>query len=69
MARAHDREAQEARWHASERRLNEMAAMTRLGREMHTAESERLEATDQDAIEFELGANSRPGSRKWSGSR
>jgi hypothetical protein len=42
--------------------------MTPLGREMNGAEIERLEAA-QDAIEFELGSDVRPGSRKWSGSR
>jgi hypothetical protein len=36
---------------------------------MHAAESERLEAAAQDAIEFELGAEGRPGFRKCSGSR
>lgn len=61
-----DRDAPESRWLANERRLNEIAAMTGLGREMHAAESERLEAA-QDAIEFELGADGRPGSRRWSG--
>jgi hypothetical protein len=68
MVEAVDRESLEARWQANERRLNEIAAMTGLGREMHAVESERLE-TAQDAIEFELGADGRPGSRKWSGSR
>jgi hypothetical protein len=63
-----DCEVLEARWQANERRLNEIAAMTGLGREMHASESEALEA-DQDAIEFELGTDGRPGSRKWSGSR
>jgi hypothetical protein len=58
-----DRDAQ---WQANERRLNEIAAMTGLGREMHAAESERLEAA-QDAIEFELGSEARPGFRRWSG--
>jgi hypothetical protein len=61
-----DRDALESQWQANERRLNEIAAMTGLGREMHAAESERLEAA-QDAIEFELGTDSRPGSRRWSG--
>jgi hypothetical protein len=63
-----DRDALESQWQVNERRLNEIAAMTGLGREMHAAESERLEAA-QDAIEFELGADRRPGSRRWSGSR
>jgi hypothetical protein len=40
--------------------------MTGLGREMHAAESEALEAA-QDAIEFELGSDGRRGSRRWSG--
>jgi hypothetical protein len=61
-----DRDALESQWQVNERRLNEIAAMTGLGREMHAAESERLEAA-QDAIEFELGADGRPGSRRWSG--
>ena len=42
--------------------------MTGLGREMHAAESERLEA-EQDRIEFVLGADGRPGSKRWSGVR
>jgi hypothetical protein len=58
----------DARWQANEHRLNEIAPMTGLGREMHAAESERLEAA-QDAIEFELSTDARPGSRKWSGAR
>jgi hypothetical protein len=49
-------------WQANERRLNEIAAMIGLGRELHAAEIERLEG-DQAAIEFELGADGRPGSR------
>ncbi len=61
-----DREALESKWQANERRLNEIAAMTGLGREMHTTEAERLEAA-QDAIEFELGSDGGPGSRRWSG--
>ena len=61
-----DRDALESQWQVNERRLNEIAAMTGLGREMHAAESERLEAA-KDAIEFELGADGRPGSRRWSG--
>jgi hypothetical protein len=61
-----DRDALDSRWQAKERRLNEIAAMTGLGREMHAAESEQLLAA-QDEIEFELGADARPGSRRWSG--
>jgi hypothetical protein len=34
----------ESKWQANERRLNEIAAMTGLGRELHAAESEALEA-------------------------
>jgi hypothetical protein len=58
----------ESQWQANERRLNEIHAMPGLDREMHAAESERLEAA-QDAIEFELSTDARPGSRKWSGAR
>jgi hypothetical protein len=56
-----DRDALDSQWQGNERRLNEIAAMTGLGREMHAAESDRLEAA-QDAIEFELGPD-------WSGAR
>jgi hypothetical protein len=63
-----DREALESQRQSNKRRLNKITAMTGLGREMHAAESERLEAA-QDAIEFEQGADGRPGSQKWSGSR
>jgi hypothetical protein len=55
-----DRDSLESQWQANERRLNEIAAMTGLGREIHSAESERLEAA-QDAIEFERGADGRSG--------
>jgi hypothetical protein len=58
----------ESQWQANERRLNEIAAMSGLGREMHAADSEALEAA-QDAIEFELGSDARPGTRRWSGAR
>jgi hypothetical protein len=58
----------ESKWQANERRLNEIAAMTGLGREMHASEAERLEA-DHDAIEFELGSDGQPGTRRWSGAR
>ncbi len=61
-----DRDALESQWRANERRLNEIAAMTGLGRETHAAESEALEAA-QDAIEFELGREGRTGSVRWSG--
>jgi hypothetical protein len=63
-----DREVLETKWQANEGRLNEIAAMTGLGREMHAAESESLEAA-QDAIEWQLGFDgpARPGSRCWSG--
>jgi hypothetical protein len=54
------------KWHENERRLNEIHALSPLGREMHGAEIERLEA-EQDAIEFELGRHSREGSKRWSG--
>ncbi len=54
------------RWQANERRLNEIAAMTGLGREMHATEAERLDP-EQDRIEFELGRDGREGSRRWSG--
>jgi hypothetical protein len=40
--------------------------MTGLGREMHAAESGAPEA-DQDRIEFELGSDPCPGTRRWSG--
>jgi hypothetical protein len=66
MAESLDRETLERQWQANERRLNEIAAMTGLGREMHAGESEALESA-QDAIEFELGSDARPGSRRWSG--
>jgi hypothetical protein len=39
-----DRAALESQWQANERRLNEIAAMTGLGREMHGAECDQLEA-------------------------
>jgi hypothetical protein len=61
-----DRDALDSQWQANERRLTEIAAMAGLGREMHAAESDRLEAA-QDAIEFEPGADGRPASRRWSG--
>jgi hypothetical protein len=63
-----DREALETKWQANERRLNEIAAMTGLGREMHSAETERIEA-EQDDIEWELGFDRpmRAGLRRWSG--
>ncbi len=54
------------RWQGNERRLNEIAAMSGLGRELQAQESEALEAA-QDAIEFEVGSEARPGSRRWSG--
>jgi hypothetical protein len=56
------------RWQANERRLNEINAMTGLGREMHASESDRLES-EQDAIEHALGFDSPPqaGSHRWSG--
>jgi hypothetical protein len=60
--------ALDSRWQANERRPNEIAAMTGLGREMHAAESERLEG-EQDAVEHALGFD-RPAdavSRRWSG--
>jgi hypothetical protein len=66
MTESPDRESLESRWQANERRLNEIAAMTGLGREMHSAESETLEVA-QDAIEFELGTERRPGSRRCGG--
>jgi hypothetical protein len=68
MAALPGRDSLELQWQADERRLNEIAAMTGLGREMHAAESESLEAA-QDAIEFELGADGRPHFRRWSGAR
>jgi hypothetical protein len=58
----------EPKWQANGRRLNEIAAMTGLGRELHAAESERLEG-EQDWIEWQLGFD-RPAdaaTRKWSG--
>jgi hypothetical protein len=61
-----DRDSLESRWQANERRLNELHAMTPLGREMNGAEIERLEAA-QDAIEFEIGEDGLAGSRRWSG--
>jgi hypothetical protein len=61
-----DRDALESQWNVNERRLRELHAMTPLGREMNGAEIDRLEAA-QDGIEFELGADGRPGSRRWSG--
>ncbi len=54
------------RWQGNERRLNEINAMTGLGREMHAAEAERLEG-EQDRIEFELGRQQQGPSRRWSG--
>jgi hypothetical protein len=59
--------APESTWQANARRLSEIAAMSGLGREMHAAESERLEA-EQDAIEFEIGKPEGP-PRRWSGAR
>jgi hypothetical protein len=58
-------EDRDAQWQANERRLKELHAMTGLGREMHGAEIERLEA-EQDAIEFEVGKPEGP-PRRWSG--
>jgi hypothetical protein len=58
----------ESKWQANERRLTEISAMTGLGRELHAAESEALEAA-RDAIEFDLGQDGQPGSRRWSGAR
>ncbi len=61
-----DRGAPETRWQANECRLNEIHAMTGLGREIHATEAERLEG-EQDRIEFELGRNAPEGSKRWSG--
>ncbi len=57
-----------SRWRSNDCRLNEIAAMTWLGRKRHAAEAKRLEAA-QDAIEYELGADGQPGPRPWSGRR
>ena len=57
----------ESKWQANERRLNEIAAMTGLGREMHATETEPFEA-EQDRIEWQLGLDGPlPGSHRWSG--
>jgi hypothetical protein len=61
-----DREHLARDCHANERRLNEIAAMTGLGREMHSAEIERLEA-EQGRIEYVLGLDGPQGARRWSG--
>jgi hypothetical protein len=61
-----DRDTLESQCQANERRLNELHAMTPLGREMNSAEIERLEA-QQDEIEHALGWDGRQGSRRWSG--
>jgi hypothetical protein len=58
----------EEKWQINERRLNEIVAMSGVGRETHTAESERLES-EQDAIEFELGFEVHHRSQKRSGAR
>jgi hypothetical protein len=63
-----DRDAPESQWQANERRLNEIAAMTGLGREMHAAETDRLDGA-QDAIEWFLGLDCPAGSKRWSGCR
>ena len=61
------RDELESKWQANERRLNEIADMTGLGREMHATETERLES-EQDRIEWQLGLDSSlPGLRRWSG--
>jgi hypothetical protein len=61
-------DAVESRWQSNERRLTAIHAMTGLGRELHGAEIERLEA-EQDAIEHDLGCDVRRRSRRWSGAR
>jgi hypothetical protein len=61
-----ERDELESKWHANERGLARIRAMPGLDREMHVAESERLEG-EQDAIEFELGRDGREGSTRWSG--
>jgi len=58
--------ALEARWHANERELARIAAMPGLDREIHASAAERIEA-EQDRIEWQLGCDSRSGSRRWSG--
>jgi len=51
--------ALESRWQANERELRCIAAMPGLDREMHAADSERLEA-EQVRIEWQLGLSALP---------
>ncbi len=59
-----DCELLESHWKVNEHRVNGIAAMTGLEREMRAADSERLESA-RDAIKFELGQADR--SVRWVG--
>jgi hypothetical protein len=60
--------ALDARWQANERELARIRAMPGPDREMHSADTERLES-DQGAIEHALGFDSPADakSKRWSG--
>lgn len=66
MSDPNDRDDLTRQWQANEAEINRLYGMSPLGRESYAGRIEQLE-DEQDRIEYDLGNEHPPGSRKWSG--